>query len=354
MPISKEAIEGYNKWVAALVTRYKDKVTDWEIWNEPNFGDNSINTPEMTAAFNIRSAEIIKKIQPQAKISGLALGHFNYDFVDRFFKYIGQKKKMHLFDNMTYHDYAYNPDANYHEVYLIRMLLNKYGGAKLKLRQGENGAPSSGGPGRGAIGDHDWTEFSQAKWNTRRMLGNLGHDIECSIFTIIDIAYTAGPIKRLNVKGLIQSDSSKQALRPKMTYYAIQNVASIFDHSLERIKELEHTYNIESAGDNDHRYTKSTDRSTAVYGYRNKTTGKQLYTIWMDENIPTNSGQTKKMTFSFSNANFDNPVYVDIITGTVYEIPAKQWSKKGNTYTFRDIQVYDGPVVIADRSLIKF
>jgi hypothetical protein len=255
---------------------------------------------------------------------------------------------------MTYHDYAYNPDANYHEVYLVRMLLDKYGGSKVKLRQGENGAPSSGGPGRGAIGDYDWTEFSQAKWDTRRMLGNLGHDIECSIFTIIDIAYTAGPIKRLNVKGLLQSDSTKQVLRPKIAYYAVQNVAAIFDNTLERIMGVEHTYNIDGASANEYRYSKSTDRSTAVYGYRNKVTGKQLYSIWMDENIPTHSNQTKKITFSFSNANLDNPVLVDIITGAVYEIPPGMWSKKGTTYTFKDIPVYDGPVLIADRTLIKF
>jgi len=353
MPTSPEAIEGYNKWVAAMVKRYKDRVTNWEIWNEPNFGDNIINTPEMTAIFNIRTAEIIKNIQPTAKISGLALGHFNYDFVDRFFKYIGHKKKMHLFDNMTYHDYAYNPDANYHEVYLIRMLLDKYGGEKVKLRQGENGAPSSGGPGRGAIGDHDWTEFSQAKWDTRRMLGNLGHDIECSIFTIIDIAYTSGPIKRLNVKGLIQSDSTKQAVKPKIAFYAIQNVASIFDNNLERIKEVEHTYNIDGAMAEKHLYSRSTDRSTAVYGYHHKKTGKQLYTIWMDDNIPTNAANAKKITFSFSMGDFDQPVFVDIITGAVYEIPLTQWSKKGNTYTFKDVPVFDGPIVIADKTLIK-
>ena len=50
MPVSKEALEAYYKWVTALVTRYKDKVTEWEVWNEPNFADNAVNTPEMTAS----------------------------------------------------------------------------------------------------------------------------------------------------------------------------------------------------------------------------------------------------------------------------------------------------------------
>ncbi|MBC7722350.1 MAG: beta-galactosidase [Pedobacter sp.] len=353
MPTSKEALDAYNKWVATMVERYKSKVTNWEIWNEPNFGDNTINTAEMTADFNIRTASIIKKIQPNARISGLALGHFNYDFVDRFFKYIGSKGKMNLFDNMTYHDYVYNPDANYHEVYLIRMLLDKYGGKNIKLRQGENGAPSSGGVGRGALGDYNWTELSQAKWDTRRMLGNLGHDVECSIFGLIEMAYTNGPINRLNYKGIIQSDSTKQVIRPKIAYYAMQNVTSIFDNSLERINPLTHTHNITGASANENRFSAGTDRSVAVYGYRNKITKQQAYTIWIDETIPTNTNITKLLTLSFSNANFNTPVLIDIITGNVYEIPTSQWSKKGSTYTFKDIPVYDAPIVIADKSLIK-
>ena len=354
MPTSEEALAGYNKWVAAMVTRYKDKVTDWEVWNEPNFGDNTVNTPELTAAFNIRTAEIIKKIQPHARISGLALGHYNYVFVDQFFKAIAQKGKMKLFDNMTYHDYVYNPDANYHEVYMMRLLLDKYGGAAVKLRQGENGAPSEPGFGRGALGDYDWTELSQAKWDTRRMLGNLGHDVECSIFGLIEMAYTNGPINRLNYKGIIKSDSTKRVIRPKMAYYSMQHVTSIFDNTLERIKDLVHTHNIAGAGATEHRYSMGTDRSIAVYGYRNSTTQKQLYTVWMNESIPLNTNLAKPLTMSFSNANFDSPVLIDIISGAVYEIPAARWSKKGNTYTFKDMPVYDAPVVVADKSLIKF
>jgi quercetin dioxygenase-like cupin family protein len=284
----------------------------------------------------------------------LSLGHFNYNFVDRFFKYISQKGKMNLFDNMTYHDYVYNPDANYHEVYLIRMLLDKYGGTNIKLRQGENGAPSESGFGRGALGDYDWTELSQAKWDTRRMLGNLGHDIECSIFGLIEMAYTSGPINRLNFKGIIKSDSSKKVIRPKIAYYAMQNVTSIFDNSLERITNLNASYNIESAGTNEHRYSKGTDRSVSVYGYSNKQTQKQLYTIWLDDYVPTNTNIAKPLTLSFTNANMDNPVLVDIITGAVYQIPANKWTKKGNTYTFIDVPVYDAPIVIADKSLINF
>ncbi|GAB2558936.1 GH39 family glycosyl hydrolase [Spirosoma areae] len=355
VPTSPEALAAWDAWVEALVKRYKNNVNEWEVWNEPNFGDNEINTPDMVANLNIRTADIIKRIQPEAKISGLSMGHIDLAYADAFFRVIHEKKKMHLFDNMTYHDYVYNPDANYGHVADLRRVLDNYA-PTVKLRQGENGCPSFGGSGRGALGDYNWSELTQAKWNTRRMLGDLGHDIECSILGIIDMNYASvgSPITKLNVKGIIQSDSTKKAVRPKVAYYAMQHVASVFDNSLQRIKNLHPTFNASAkTATGEVKYSKSTDRSLAVYGYQHATTKKQVFTIWMDEYIPTDSNKTKNLTLSFLNANFDQPVYVDILTGGVYEIPATQWKKMGDKYTFTDIPVYDAPILIADKSLVK-
>ena len=353
IPYSPEALKAWDSWVNALVKRYKNKVKEWEVWNEPNFGDNEINSPEMVADLNIRTAEIIKKHQPAAKISGLAMGHIDLDYADAFFKVIHKKGKMHLFDNMTYHDYVYNPDANYGHVDDLRNLLDKYA-PQVKLRQGENGSPSFGGSGRGAIGDYQWSELTQAKWNTRRMLGDLGHDIESSILGIIDMNYPkTGPITRMNVKGIIESDSTKKAIRPKMAYYAMQHVAAIFDHSLQRLRGLQPTFNADPKKDTGkHRYSKSTDRSVSVYGYQHAVSKKQLYVIWNDEYIPTDSNLTRNISFTFLNGNFETPVYVDMISGAVYEVPSGQWKKEGSKFIFKDMPVYDAPVLIADKSLI--
>jgi hypothetical protein len=355
VPHSTEALAAWDKWVEALVTRYKDKVKDWEVWNEPNFGDNTINTPQMVAGLNIRTAEIIKRIQPEAKISGLSMGHIDLAYADAFFKILHQKGKMHLFDNMTYHDYVYNPDANHWHVAELRRVLDKYA-PQVKLRQGENGCPSMGGFGRGALGDYNWSELTQAKWNTRRMLDNLGHDIECSILGIIDMNYasTGSPIRKLNVKGIIQSDSTQRAIRPKMAYYAMQHVTAIFDNSLKRIQRVHPTYNAQAkAAAGEVKYVKSTDRSLAVYGYAHQTTGEQVYTIWADEYIPTDSNQTRDINFTFINTNFNQPVYVDILTGGVYEVPASQWSKEGSSCIFKNIPVYDSPILIAEKNLLR-
>jgi Beta-galactosidase len=353
MPLSPVALKAYDKWVQAMVERYQTKVVDWEVWNEPNFGDNTINTPEITADFNIRTAEIIKRIQPGARISGLALGHYNQEFIDRFFAHIAKKRKFHLFDNMTYHDYVYNPDGNNLETIKTREALEKYT-KKVKLRMGENGAPSAGGSGRGALWDYPWTELTQAKWNTRRMLGNLGMDIECSIFALVEMNYTHGPINRLNFKGILKSDASLRVIRPKTAYYSMQNVTSVFDDSLVRLTSVKHTHNIKSAKPSQNLVSYTTDRKLATYGYAHKTTGKQVYTFWLTESIPVDDNDLKLQVIEIANANIDQPVWVDVITGAVHEIPPENIVKEGTVTKYSGIPVYDAPILVADRSLIQF
>jgi len=98
--------------------------------------------------------------------------------------------------------------------------------------------------------------------------------------------------------------------------------------------------------------TKSTDLGFAVYGYRHTESKLNVFTIWQKESIPNNSTEKQNCNFTFTNASFQNPVYVDVITGEIYEIPADKWKKEGPKYSFRDIPVYDGPILIVDKSLI--
>ena len=78
----------------------------------------------------------------------------------------------------------------------------------------------------------------------------------------------------------MKSDASPRVIRPKVACDSIQNVTSVFGNTLKRIKTLEVTPNIGDAGPNDHRIHHSTDRKLAVFSYRHKTTGRQVYTVW--------------------------------------------------------------------------
>lgn len=351
MPLSEEGIAAYEKWVREMVSRYQGRVKDWEVWNEPNFGDNKVNTPEIAADFNVRTARIIKEIQPEAKISALALGHIDIEYVERFFKYLYERNACGLFHNVTYHDYVYNPDANKLAVYKMRQVVEKYAPG-LVIRQGENGAPSVGNAG-GALGNYSWSEVSQAKWDMRRMLENLGNDIQCSVFGIAEMQYTGnGPITKTNTKGLLQSDAQNRVIRPKIAYYAVQNITSVFDDTLERVRGTGFKHFIDD--DDQDKYWVSTDRSVSVYGYREKESGKRIYTIWMDDAIPADACKLMSLEFRFVGSRFEDPVLVDCLTGSVYDITQDQWRKEGNIDRFISISVYDSPILIADRSLIRF
>ncbi len=333
---SEVAYQAWDRWVEALVIRYKDRVKEWEIWNEPDHPMQTI-TPETIAELNIRTADIIKRIQPEAKIAGLAFAsNSDTEYLDRFLKVIADKGKLDLFHWISYHSYTMRPEDAYsnERVFGLRKVLEKYS-KTLLLRQGENGAPSTFIPSF-ALSNIYWTEYTQAKYDMRRLLGDLGNDIETSVFTIIDIYYK--PV--LNTKGLIQSDVTMAAIRPKVVYYAVQNIASIFDNNLVLKSDFKHST--------------SNKESLSVYGYQHKLTKNDLAVLWVDGEDATNSFKTTPVTITLENCNFKKPVWVDLMTGSVYEIPSDQISRVGSSITFNNIPLYDAPVLIADRSTVNF
>lgn len=68
--------------------------------------------------------------------------------------------------------------------------------------------------------------------------------------------------------------------------------------------------------------------------------------------MPQHENNYEKVNFQFKQGYFEDPVYVDLRTGDVYEIPDKDWNREGTKYTFYNIPVYDSPVMIADRSVL--
>ena len=331
-----EGYAAYDRWVTALVTRYKDRVREWEIWNEPDHPNQKI-TPETTAELNIRTAEVIKRLQPDAKIAALALAtHTDTIYLSRALKVFADQKKLDLFTWVSYHSYAFRPEQSYKGVASFGRQLAKYA-PNLLLRQGENGAPSGFIPSF-ALANYYWTEYTQAKYDTRRLLGDLGRDIETSVFSIIDIYYDWREKPVLNMKGLIQSDNTKAAIRPKVAYYAVQNLASIFDNRLELVPNA--------------KLTTTATESISAFSYQQKAGKKQVVTLWLDGATPTNTFTTTPIDVTVEGGNFDVPVWVDLLTGHVYELPKSSWSKAGTTYTFKMVPVYDSPVLIADKSIL--
>jgi hypothetical protein len=328
LPSSPEALEAWNHWVGALVRRYKDRVHEWEIWNEPDI--NRANDPSAYLALFVRTATVIRAAQPAARIYGLALAG-NLAFAETFLKGLNESGKTSLLDAVTFHGYPKNPDDT-STLTRLRALLTRYAPAS-GLRQGETGAPSTAGS-FGALADHPWSELTQAKWDLRRMLTHLGHDVPFNLFTLMDLHYP----DRVNTKGLLRSRPDKTVDAPKPAYRAAQHVFAVFDDSLARIT--------------DYPFTATVEAPLALYAYGHKATGQQVVAIWFRGAVPEDSNATAPVDFTLSRGRFRAPVYVDLREGHVLTIPADRWAQRPDGCVFRGIPVYDSPVLIAERERI--
>ncbi len=333
LPLSDEAKAAWLDYVRQVVVRYRHAIDEWEIWNEPNHNRHRIPALEY-AEFLLETARTIRSLQPDAKILGLSLCFMGTEitmtWIHDVMGYLKNQDALHYVDEITYHPYSNNPDANYHIVNDYKELFAGYA-PHIRLRQGENGCPSE--KSTKALGNYDWTELTQSKWALRRMLGDLGRDIESSYFAIMDMNYRDG----INRKGLLRATEEQTVEKAKPVYHAVQHLTAIFDSRLQRIE-----------------YSCKTDLkdSYSLFAYQDRASGKQLVTVWLDGHTPSNDNKPIKSDFTFYDSDMSDPVWVDMRTGEVFEIPAKNGSKKGSVYSFQDIPVYDSPVLIADKSLV--
>jgi beta-xylosidase len=332
VPKSAEAIEGWSKFVKAILQRYGDFVDEWEVWNEPNYKIEASDYANLL----ITTAEIIRADRPKATVIAFAIGSgVDYKYVDKVMAIVQQKGKVNLIDQVTHHRHIPVPENRDSEIELEKVV-RKYSD-KIKIRQGEAGCPS-GWSSNFALKEFNWSEITQAKHILRRLLTDLGNDKESSCFTIMDAKYP----QEWNLKGLLKANQQDSTVAyPKPAYYAVQHLTSIFDDQLVRLKDYHST--LEKADSID----------LAVYAYSGKTNKNQLVSVWKKGRRPSDSTIVSLCGFAFSRGSFKTPVLVDLVSGKVYQIPDNNWKKKGKQYSFNNIPVPDYPVLIADKSLVK-
>ncbi len=330
-PTSETALSAWDKWVEAMAARYQGKVRDWAMWNEPDI--NPKHTPEDIVRFNIRTAKIIRRIIPDARIAGLSLAGTSPDFFRNCLNAISRENAFSLFTWFIYHGYRENPDDSYRNVEELQEVLSNFS-STIRMRQGENGCPSEKTNGF-ALAGIDWTEFSQAKWDLRRMLGDLGHDAESSIFTICDFNHIG---REINRKGLIRANADHSVVGPKLAYYSVQNLTAVFDDRLERIP-----------------YGKAAvlyGNRSSLYSYRKKETDTPLVVFWDSSARPAESNAMNSAQVILKNGTLQHPVWVDLLSGKIYEIPAESIRKDGDFTIFEQVPIYDSPCLITERTIL--
>lgn len=337
-PSSEEALAAWDKWVETMAMRYKGKVRDWSMWNEPD--GNKKHTAAIITEFNIRTAEIIKRVIPDARIAGLVLCSARLDYIEHFMKTLAERNKLGLFEWVVYHHYTRNPDDGYANVIKAREIVRKYS-PTMKLWQGESGTQSEYCVS-GALSKYPWTELTQAKWDTRRMLGDIGHDVDSAVFTAADLDYRTTSFHNGLVRyGLIKTAGAAEGfrvLKVKMAYYAVQNVVSVFNDALQLIPE--YPCEVRCA------------KKVAVFGHKDVASGQQVCVFWDRSGVPSNGNEVTPATLTIKGGAFAEPVWVDTITGGIYEITKEKMLIEEGKVTFKDVPVYDAPAFITGKSLV--
>ena len=310
LPSSPEALAAWDNWVRAMILHFRDRVWEWEIWNEPDLGIfipsmGEKITGEEYARFYIRTAEIIRALQPQSRLYGIAWAHVE-EFVTEFMDCLGAKR--HLLDAITVHGYPPIPEDTYSITAMRRLAPG------IEVRQGETGAPSAPSD-FGAMCEQTWTELTQAKWNLRRMLVHYAEGIAYNIFTLSDLNYYG----KMNCKGLLRANPDNTIAGPKLAYGAVQNLLAIFDDRLQRC-----------AGED-------IAGPAVFHAYRRKDTGAKVVAAWLGGEVPKDDNTPVPTNLPLT--GFTEPVFVDLLTGNVSDLPDP-------------LPLYDSPILIADKSAL--
>ena len=131
-----------------------------------------------------------------------------------------------------------------------------------------------------------------------------------------------------------------EVLKVKPAYYAIQNIVSVFNDAVA----------VDAGASCDVAWRKPV--AAFIHGFVED--GRSLLAFWDKSGAPGNPNDTVPATFRLRAAAFTSPVWVDTLTGGIYELPADRIVTERGTVTLRDIPVCDAPAFIADGDTLTF
>lgn len=325
----EDTMQGWLNYVREVATRYKGKVTMYEIWNEPNGGKDPRKAEKYAKLF-IRTAELIRETDPDVKIAGLALAGTHTRFTTRVMDDIKAAGKLHLMDCATFHPYEKDPDVTVDSIKVLSNLIHSYS-EDIVMLQGENGCPSCLQYAF-ALSKYEWTEYSQAKWYLRRMATDFTLGIPSNIFTMADVKYK----HTVNYKGLLHTNLNGEVIWARPAYHAVGHMTGILSSDMSAVP--------------DQKLTAASDKTLTAVGLV-KDGRKVGVMLWVSGSIPGDALNQETVKVTFKDVELDDPVWVESLTGRVCELGGFS-SRKGDLI-ISNLPVWDSPVFVIERSEIR-
>jgi len=326
----EHTLKAWEKYVETTVSRYKDRVHKWEVWNEPNQKINKAN-PSTYTTLLVRTCEAIRRVDPEAQIAAFALASVDAAYLSHVLNDLKEMGKTDLFTHVSLHKYYENPDDCDYDFMTLRKIVHDFN-PELIVFQGESGCPSKL-EWTHALKHIQFDEFIQAKTVLRRMFCDFAIGQSCSIFTLTDLVY---PDMQQSF-GLLRTGLDFKVKYKKPSFYAVRNLVNLLPDNVT-------PFDVE--------FTSNTSREIKVKGLMDgdKTIGVAYY---FSDNAPSSSLDWSSVTMTLKNLKIKNPVLVEPITGKVFNLNLYHYSPNSPDTKYTDIPIWDSPVMIMDKTALK-
>ncbi len=143
--------------------------------------------------------------------------------------------------------------------------------------------------------------------------------------------------------GLVKCNDRLEVVKVKLAYYTVQNLATLFDSTIEPSPFVAKV----SAGEK--------AEGIVLYTFRQKGTDIPLLAFWDASKHPGNGNDVRRTTLEVKGKGvaFADPVWIDLVTGAIYRLPEHMIIRSARRgQILEDVPYYDAPVVVTERRLV--
>jgi len=364
------AMEAYLKYIRATVERYKDKIDNWEVWNEPNHRNYWGSPPDGKeyGRLLVETAKLIKDIDPGSKVIGGSMAGINPKFAEDFLS-VGSDKYI---DIISYHNYGAVPEERVYAAIDLWNVINKYK-PSIELWQGECGYPSASST-RDYRGRAPWGLNIQAKWLLRQSFVDT-YFCKATLSNYFKLVHTGGrgeiptrsnlrPIdeifgyperggSRVKTKGVNEKCLlTNPDLDEKPGFYAYQNLCAAWQpgykpHVIKYKVDVLDQGIFYGIGEEDDAFP-----SVPLVASYSDSSGNNLVAWWLPWNAQEYLPKLAKVKISLEGMQFKDPVLLDLLNGKVYNVD--NYNIGNGICTFNELVLADYPLVIVERNTVKF
>lgn len=371
--LDEAATAAWLRYVDAVIAHARDRVTHWEIWNEPNHHAYWAVAPDAAAYGKLvrLTAAHIRATQPGAVIIAGALAGLDPKFIEGFLR----EDTGRMVDIVSFHNYASLPEARIYFADDTWAVLRAHN-PKLVLWQGECGYGSHSST-KDFRGTSPWGLTVQAKWLLRQSFVDTWHmRAQLSLyFKLFDGGRRSEVQKRPELKpvdhvlGYPAEATGKRVrgtgvnekcllanpdLAPKPAFYAYRNLTALMDGRYERAElnnrtAVRVTAQGQFAGVGEHDDAYPSIPLTAAY---RTTGGAALVAYWLPWQPQEYTPKPARITLHLpATLALREPVLVNLLDGSVHSLPAPR--REGGDCVLPDLPMFDFPVVVAERAEVR-